>query len=224
MDLRDAFRMGTNLLEQHGLDDWAIQFDNAKRRAGVCRPARKLIGLSGPLTRLHSESEVRDTILHEIAHALVGQQHYHDAVWLAKAREIGCSGERCVPADAPRVAAPWLGVCAAGHTTERHKRPERVQSCGQCHSGFSPQHLYEWTYHGRPAQMHPNYEAELRDIRQGTRRVAVRVGEQARVTAPGAFHGRVGTVLKRGRTSYHLQLPEGVLRVVFAAVEPVEAG
>jgi predicted SprT family Zn-dependent metalloprotease len=224
MDLRDAFRMATNLIERHALDEWSIQFDNAKRRAGVCRHARKLIGLSGPLTRLHSEAEVRETILHEIAHALVGPQHHHDAVWLAKAREIGCSGERCVPADAPRVAAPWLGVCPAGHTKERHKRPERVESCGQCNPKFSLQHLFEWTYYGRPAQMHPNYEAELSDLQQGTRRVAVRVGQRARVIAPGAFHGRVGTVLKCGRTSYHVQLPEGILRVVFSAVEPVEAG
>ena len=34
-----------------------------------------------------------DTILHEMAHALVGQVHGHDAVW--QAQVLGCSGRRC---------------------------------------------------------------------------------------------------------------------------------
>ncbi len=41
------------------------------------------------------DEEVKDTILHEIAHALVGKAHHHDDVWRAKALEIGCSGRRC---------------------------------------------------------------------------------------------------------------------------------
>ena len=132
MDLGDAYRMATQMLERLGLDDWHVEFDNAKRRAGVCRHGRKVIGLSAPLTRLHASDEVRETILHEVAHALVGAQHGHDAVWVAQARAIGSNAERCVPADAPKIPAPWLGVCASGHVRERHKRPERVESCGQC--------------------------------------------------------------------------------------------
>ena len=41
------------------------------------------------------DAEIEDTLLHEIAHALVGRRHHHDAVWRAKAREIGCTGQRC---------------------------------------------------------------------------------------------------------------------------------
>ena len=39
-------------------------------------------------------------------------------------------------------------------------------------------------------------------------------------TVPGDFYGRVGVVCKRGRTSYHIEVPEGRLRVVFAGAEP----
>ena len=67
-------------------------YDNAKRRAGICRFAEQTLGLSAPLTAVHSEDDVRDTILHEIAHALVGPAHGHDATWRAMARRIGCSG------------------------------------------------------------------------------------------------------------------------------------
>ena len=91
MEVTRALATGRRLLREHGLDDWTIVADRAKTRAGVCRFAQRQIGLSAPLTALHSDADVLDTILHEIAHALVGPQHGHDAVWRAKARAIGCT-------------------------------------------------------------------------------------------------------------------------------------
>jgi predicted SprT family Zn-dependent metalloprotease len=228
MDLRAAHALGQELLDRHGLPDWRVVFDRAKRRAGICRSDRKEIGLSAHLTRLHAETEVRETILHEIAHAIVGPAHGHDAVWRAKAVEIGSSGTRCVSDDAPSVPAPWVGTCRAGHTIERHRRPERPTSCSRSSAGFDAAHLFEWTYHGQRVPMHPNFEAELRSLRaQGTDRAALagRVnlgrGDLVRVDAPGRFHGTVGPVVKRGRTRYHIRVPEGVLTVPFTMVTPV---
>lgn len=221
MDLRDAFALAEHLLERHGPVGWSIELDSAKRRAGICRYGPRVIGLSAPLTVLHDEAQVRDTILHEIAHALVGPRHGHDAVWRRTALAIGCTGERCVPADAPRVEPPWLGICPAGHTTGRHRRPERVMACGRCSSGFDLAHVYTWTHRGRPAVHHPNYDAELADIRAGRPVVRLGVGQRARIRVTGRYDGMVGTVVKRGRTTYHLKVRGGVLRVPFAGVEPV---
>ena len=67
--------------------------------------------------------------------------------------------------------------------------------------------------------MHPNYEAELERLRSGARREVLPVGTKARVLAAGAHHGRVGRVVKRGRTSYHVRTGTEVLRVPFALVE-----
>ncbi len=220
MELTAAYDMARALLDEHGLASWTLTFDRAKTRAGVCRGARREIGLSAPLTRLHPVEEVRETVLHEIAHALVGPDRGHDAVWRRKVSQIGGSPRRCVNADAPRPTAPWLGVCAAGHEVQRHRRPERPTTCGRCSATFTVDHLVEWTYHGQPAHMHPNYDAELERIRRGAAPVVLPVGSPARITAPGEFAGRVGTVVKRGRTRYHLRLPEGLVRVVFAGVEP----
>jgi predicted SprT family Zn-dependent metalloprotease len=221
MELREAYEMATALLEQHGLVGWRVELDSAKRRAGVCRFADRVIGLSAPITRVHSEDEVRDTVLHEVAHALVGAEHGHDTVWRRTAVAIGCSGHRCVPADAPRVVGAWVGVCPAGHVKDRHRRPERVMSCGRCSPSFSADHLLEWTWRGRPAAMHANYLAELEAIRSGGRLRRVPVGSHVRVVLPGEFHGVVGRVVKVGRTSYHVRVGTGLLRVVFAGVEPV---
>ena len=221
MDLSAAHELATGLLAEHGLTDWRVEYDAAKRRAGVCRFATRTIGLSAPLTVLHDEAMVRDTVLHEIAHALVGPSHGHDATWARTARAIGCSAERCVPADAPRVVAPWLGVCPAGHTVDRHRRPERVLVCRRCSgSTFDLRHVLTWTHHGRPAAHQPNYVAELAALRDGRRVTRLGVGAQARITVPGDYDRAVGTVLKRGRTCYHLRVGRSVLRVPFAGVEP----
>lgn len=220
MDLRDAFAMAEHLLERHGLTEWQISFDNAKRRAGVCRFGVKTIGLSAPLTTVHTDDEVRDTILHEIAHALAGPGHGHDAHWRALAQSIGCSGERCVSTESATLETPWLGVCPAGHTQGRHRRPERVTTCGTCSSTFDLAHIYSWTHHGRPVAMHPNYVAELERLRVGGHIVLLPRGARARITAPGDFEGVVGRVIKHGRTSYHLRAGRTVVRVPFACVEP----
>lgn len=164
MRIADARRMARALMDQHGLTGWTLVLDNAKTRAGVCRPGRREIGLSRVLTELHTEDEVRDTVLHEIAHALVGAEHGHDAVWRAKAVAIGCSGMRCVPETAARVEGPWEGTCPAGHVVTRHRRPRRVQSCRRCAPSFDPSALIEWTWRGQPVPMHPDYVAELAQI------------------------------------------------------------
>ena len=96
MEITAALTLGRRLLREHGLGDWSIRTDRAKTRAGVCRFGTHTISLSAALTHLHDEAEVRDTIMHEIAHALVGPFHGHDDVWRAKAIEIGCTGQRTV--------------------------------------------------------------------------------------------------------------------------------
>ncbi|QBG47746.1 transcription elongation protein SprT [Verrucomicrobia bacterium S94] len=82
------------LMKQHGLNAWRFEFDRCTRRAGCCNYRKKLITLAFDLAANGTPEEVKDTILHEIAHALVGREHNHDAVWKAKAIEIGGSGRR----------------------------------------------------------------------------------------------------------------------------------
>src|SRR4051812_30508933 len=85
VDLEDARGLAHELMRRHGLGGWRFEFDQAKRRAGVCRHRQKVIGLSAPITRLHPADEVRDTVLHEIAHALAGARAGHGPVWVATA-------------------------------------------------------------------------------------------------------------------------------------------
>ncbi len=75
----------------------------------------------------------------------------------------------------------------------------------ECSSVFDLAHVYAWTHHGRPAMLHPNYEAELARLREGRHTVLLPVGARVRVTVEGEHQGIVGRVAKRGRTSYHLR-------------------
>jgi predicted SprT family Zn-dependent metalloprotease len=239
--------MATALMRQHGLHDWQLVWDRAKTRAGVCRPGARQIGLSRVLTELHSEAEVRDTVLHEIAHALVGVQHGHDAVWRATARAIGCSATRTITTSAPKPPAPWVGTCPAGHVSTRHRRPERVRSCAKCSPTFDPAALVTWTFHGRTVPMPPRYVAELRAVQEltidgvpgaaaaraagaqdgeaGPKTVAalgrLPVGARVRVLGGGRYAGVTGSILKRGRTRYHVRIAAGVLTVPFGLAERI---
>jgi len=227
VDLDDAARMARALMAEHGLRGWSLVFDRAKRRAGICRYDQRVIGLSAPLTALHGEADVRDTVLHEIAHALVGARHGHDATWRATALRIGCSGERCVSREAPELEGAWVGQCPAGHRVTRHRRPDRPAACRRCGPTFDLAHLLSWTRRGETVAMSPAYQAQLRRLQsrpsgQAALPVAVlRPGDRARVVAQGRYHGAVGSVVKRGRTRYHLRIPDGVLTVPFALVEPL---
>jgi predicted SprT family Zn-dependent metalloprotease len=249
VEIFEAGQLAASLMRRHGLSDWQVVFDNAKTRAGICRAVPREIGLSRVLTQLHSRAEVTDSILHEIAHALVGPAHGHDEIWRRKALAIGSSATRCVPGSAPRLQGPWVGTCPMGHETTRHRQPTRVQSCGQCSRNFDPLAVLDWTWKGSHVQMPPSYEAERRGIaerlantarkprersgesvaargRRAERPVLIKstapllpIGTQVRLAGVGKYAGRTGKVVKIGRSRYHVQTRSMLLTAPFALVE-----
>lgn len=119
------------LLARHGLVAWRFAFDHAKRRGGACHFGRHTISVAVGFAQAADDAEIRDTLLHEIAHALVGPRHHHDAVWQAKAHEIGCSARRCHSLDfsEPSVIARCANGCFAVGK-HRRRRNMRCRRCG----------------------------------------------------------------------------------------------
>ena len=149
MDIFKANRIGIELLDKHGLLDlgWHFKMDNAKRRFGVCRYRTKVISISLPLTTLNSEEQVTDTILHEIAHALVGPRNGHGQIWKAKAIEVGCKPERCYNNEVKQPKGNYEADCpSCGHTHTRTKKPRQGKrhSCGVCQKGFNHNKILVW--------------------------------------------------------------------------------
>ena len=95
----EAFRKFLNLarseMDKNGLYDWKLDLDHAKVRAGACFFREKKISFSRNFIKNSNELEIYDTILHEIAHALVGPKHGHDIVWKKMAKKLCCSAKRC---------------------------------------------------------------------------------------------------------------------------------
>ncbi len=131
LELEAIKRLAKKLMVKHSLISWQFEFDNGSKRAGCCDYRRKVISLSYGYARYASNKEIKNTILHEIAHALVGSKHNHDAVWKAKAIEIGCSGERChdVEFTPPRYIVKCKNNCWI-KTAERKRRDVVCIHCG----------------------------------------------------------------------------------------------
>ena len=122
MDLTAARNLAIQLMSKHNLIQagWRFEFDRAKTRFGRCSYARQVISMSAPCVVLNEETEMRDTILHEIAHALVGCSHGHNHTWQMKAVSIGARPEACSDKTTPE--ARYTGHCVScGVEVKRHK-------------------------------------------------------------------------------------------------------
>jgi predicted SprT family Zn-dependent metalloprotease len=144
MNVQVAHHLAIQLMRKHGLIDkgWRFEFDNAKRRFGVCRFRSKRIGLSKPLTLVNDVEQVQDTILHEIAHAIAGYAAGHGPEWKEVCVQIGAKPERCyTEEDTTTIAGKYRAVCGGcGKTYHRHKKVPagRRQAC-PCQS-----HVRDW--------------------------------------------------------------------------------
>jgi predicted SprT family Zn-dependent metalloprotease len=145
MKLHQAQELATSLMLVHRLSPkWSFTFDRSKTQFGKCNYRKKQISLSKYLVELNSEEEVRDTILHEIAHALVPRGAGHGPKWKSLAVSIGCSGSRCFGQEVTRPAPKYQGTCPSCRQVIRRYR-RSVIACGKCAPVFDPNYLFVWS-------------------------------------------------------------------------------
>ncbi len=112
-------------IKKHGLDDWDIRFNNKLRVCATTHYRGKYFMFSKKYiaSTLTDKASIKDTILHEIAHALVGYKvQSHGKIWRDKAISIGCSGKRCA---SHSISEPkdykWLISCGKGCEWRKHR-------------------------------------------------------------------------------------------------------
>ena len=143
---------------------YTFKFDNAKRRFGQCNYNKKTISISKPLTLANlefNEFQIKDTILHEIAHArafiLYGRQAAnHGRLWKQVCIEIGAKPQVTYSGDdIKRVEGKFLYVCPnCGLEIRYHKRLKLTRACGDCCRKFNNgKFSYDYVL-----QYKPNYE------------------------------------------------------------------
>lgn len=131
MKLSDASVMIRSLMDQHGLCDWQFKWSRSKRTFGMCYSRFRIIVMSPYLVELNPEEETKDTILHEIAHALVGANQRHNRIWKAKAKEIGARPEACNYNPYAEPPHRWHGTCVScGVVVKRDRVSKRMRVTG----------------------------------------------------------------------------------------------
>lgn len=125
--------LATRLLRAHQLQDWTFTYNRRKRAMGFCCYSERTVELSIHFVEHNDMDAIVDTLLHEIAHALVGPEHGHDEVWKAKCREVGATPSRLGHATMP--PGNWHAQCrSCGRNYNRYRRPKRLQGwyCPPC--------------------------------------------------------------------------------------------
>ena len=142
-----------DLMRDHGLlaAGWTFEVSRNNRCYGKCYWDRKLIRISGPLSAINSPEETRNTILHEIAHALAPRGAGHGPLWKRVCVNVGCEPIACYGEAVTRPTGGWLGTCPnCGHTWNKYRRPTgQPRACKRCcdaHNGgrFSPRFVFVW--------------------------------------------------------------------------------
>lgn len=133
MNIWKAKDLAKALMSKHGLVGWRFEFHNRKTALGTCNYRDKVIFLSEYCTPLLPDDIIKNTILHEIAHALVGPSHGHDSVWKMRARSIGCTGDTCADVGVLLADhAPFKAECECGYKEPKFKRPIGGTATHQC--------------------------------------------------------------------------------------------
>lgn len=85
------------------------------------------------LTVLNEESEVQNTVLHEIAHALT-PEHGHDGMWQAACMLVGAKPVRCYNRDSVLAPFRYKATCGCGKELRKLRKPRRTLKHVACGS------------------------------------------------------------------------------------------
>lgn len=102
MTLQEADTLARTLVAQHLDSSWKFEWNNRKRALGLCCYTTKTVYLSRYWVKAlaNKPDQIKDTILHEIAHAIAVERHgkagwNHGKLWKAVCVEIGADPTRC---------------------------------------------------------------------------------------------------------------------------------
>lgn len=90
------------LIDEYLPAGWVFAFDGARERGGCCYGRQRVITMSKWLISLWTDEQNLQVLLHEIGHAIAYTRRVyargarpHGPEWMAIARSIGYTGQRC---------------------------------------------------------------------------------------------------------------------------------
>jgi len=119
-----ATQLALDLITQHLPSEWKFAWNKRKSALGVCNYTRKTIFLSEYFVARISDEEVKDTILHEIAHALAWIEYGHKGhgwQWKRVCVRIGAKPVRCHTGTVDNPNYRYKIKCECGQEHGRHR-------------------------------------------------------------------------------------------------------
>jgi predicted SprT family Zn-dependent metalloprotease len=131
MDATQVKSLATSLISQH-VPHYSFGFHGKANSLGTCNYRHKRIYYSKYFLHL-TEDEVRDTILHEIAHALT-QGDGHGRRWKQECVRLGAKPERCAaPGIQSTKQEKYILSCSkCGFSRKVFRKLKRERSCSKC--------------------------------------------------------------------------------------------
>ena len=153
MTIDQAISLSKSLLNQYPeLSEWGVTTNKRKRSFGICSYRYRRIELSEFLIPHMTDKAIKDTIIHEIAHALT-RGHNHDYVWRRKCIELGGDGRRVGGDDKyinalesrknfDKTAKYTLTCPVCGDSHGRHRKTSKSSSCGKCCNYYNEKYKF----------------------------------------------------------------------------------
>ena len=137
MERSKLIAVAADLFKLHGLDvrGWRLEFRRFGHQLGRCCSGRRIIAINDFYADNDHEPHVLDTLLHEIAHALVGPVAGHGPTWQAMARKLGCNPKARSKTGVRIRPGNWQASCpTCAHTFHKYRRPKFVVGyyCPRC--------------------------------------------------------------------------------------------
>tara|TARA_R110000824_G_scaffold342892_2_gene529368 strand:- start:129 stop:605 length:477 start_codon:yes stop_codon:yes gene_type:complete len=147
MNIQQTFDLVVDLLKKHGLREkgWTFAVSRGKNILGSCAYRTKTIKISKYLIQLGTDEEVRETVLHEVGHALAGGKAGHGHLWRLKCRQIGLTNPKQYKADISYDVPHKVTVDCSVHGVidKRHRRLKKgmlermfCRDCGRISKGL----------------------------------------------------------------------------------------
>ena len=132
MNIDEAKQLANELLKQHNLYEYTIEYTQSKSILGACNDTKKTIKLSVPYILLNTKETVKNIILHEIAHAIAGNENNHNWKWQKVAKQIGSTGSRLASQETISPTRQYEYTCPICQQKIYRYRKFTKLACGKC--------------------------------------------------------------------------------------------